>query len=182
MLRDPCSFEATFVTSKDPDDIIEFYQAEDLLKVFTMSVPGAFEFIMSGTRFDEEAKEGWDATVHTTFGGVQLMETCFALSEEEEETDDGETVVGYFNRHERFKNFFPLTKLLLWDQCASHPLDSGPLRSPPRHLLATPWPGRGIMDTSGVPTAPVRSSTVERSFMDRSRYSCVPSHPKPILA
>ena len=70
----------------------------------------------AGVQFAEDAGEGWDAkTLNTALG----MEVSFCLVEEEEDTDEG-SVVGYFNRHERFRNFIPFTGILLWDQAILH--------------------------------------------------------------
>ena len=41
-------FEKKYITNKNPDDIMEFYQAEDLLKIFTFGLPFIFEFVMGG--------------------------------------------------------------------------------------------------------------------------------------
>jgi hypothetical protein len=44
------------------------------------------------------------------------MEISFTIEEKEEETDDGQTVVAFFQKRERFKNFVPFTRIILWDQ------------------------------------------------------------------
>merc|ERR1719486_355465 len=44
------------------------------------------------------------------------MEISFELQEREETTEAGETVVAFFQKVERFKNFIPLTPFLMWDQ------------------------------------------------------------------
>lgn len=44
------------------------------------------------------------------------MEISFTLTEREETTAEGEKVVAFFQKTERFKNFLPFTPILLWDQ------------------------------------------------------------------
>merc|ERR1719164_184887 len=44
------------------------------------------------------------------------MEISFTLEEREEETDSGEKVVAFFQKVERFKNYIPMTRYLMWDQ------------------------------------------------------------------
>jgi hypothetical protein len=106
------------VPTKHPDDILELYQGEELLKFITLSVLGlpTLDFVLSGTSFRTEANEGWEATTDVNLlGGLFYQETSFQLTEEEEELDDGSSCVGFFNRHETFKNYFPFTKILIWD-------------------------------------------------------------------
>merc|ERR1719247_2243286 len=43
------------------------------------------------------------------------MEISFEITEREEEVD-GQTVVAFFQKRERFKNYLPFTSFLMWDQ------------------------------------------------------------------
>jgi len=111
-------YEFKYTTTKHPDDILELYQGEELLKFITLSVLGlpTLDFVLSGTSFRTEANEGWEATTDVNLlGGLFYQETSFQLTEEEEVLDDGSSCVGFFNRHETFKNYFPFTKILIWD-------------------------------------------------------------------
>merc|ERR1719486_1904652 len=44
------------------------------------------------------------------------MEISCTLTEGGAETEDGEAVVAFFQKEERFKNYIPFTKYLMWDQ------------------------------------------------------------------
>jgi hypothetical protein len=118
-------FEGRFVTDKDPDAVVDFYSAEELLKIIAI-FPFAFDFVMAGVKWDTEAptEEGMLLSLDESHMLVQLvgMEVSFEIIETEIETADGETVVASFSRHERFINYVPLLpdlfgiKILLWDQ------------------------------------------------------------------
>jgi hypothetical protein len=100
-------FEHTFVTDKNPDDIVDFYSTEDFLQILGV-FPMAIHFVLSGVNWDTEKEN--TMTVHNA------MEISFSLEEQEVETEDGQKVVAFFQKRERFKNFIPLTPFLMWDQ------------------------------------------------------------------
>lgn len=111
-------FEYKFLTTKHPDDLYEFFQAEELIKFFSLAVLGlpTMDFIMAGTTFRTDALDGFEATTDVDrLAGALHMDVSFLLTEEEEEDEEGNTVVGYFNRREKFTNYFPFTGLLIWD-------------------------------------------------------------------
>ena len=107
MLTGEDFFEHTFVTEKDPDDIVDFYSTEDFLQILGV-FPFAIHFVLAGVEWDTEREN--TMSVHSS------MEISFELTEREEETPDGETVVAFFQKEERFKNYIPLTRFLMWDQ------------------------------------------------------------------
>ena len=49
-----------------------------------------------------------------------MMEISFDITEREQKLDDGSTVVAFFNKRERFKNYIPYTSILLWDQVQNY--------------------------------------------------------------
>ena len=49
-----------------------------------------------------------------------MMEISFDITEREQKLDDGSTVVAFFNKRERFKNYIPYTNILLWDQVQNY--------------------------------------------------------------
>jgi len=100
-------FEHKFVTTKDPDAIVDFYSTEDFLQILGI-FPMAIHFVLSGVQWDTEKEN--TMTVHNA------MEISFTLTEREEETEDGEKVVAFFQKRERFKNFIPFTPFVMWDQ------------------------------------------------------------------
>ena len=86
-------FEGTFVTDKDPDAVVDFYSAEELLKIIAI-FPFAFDFVMAGVKWDTDAptEEGMLLSLDESHMQVQLvgMEVSFEIIEREEETADGE--------------------------------------------------------------------------------------------
>lgn len=100
-------FEHKFITDKNPDDIVDFYSTEDFLQILGV-FPFAIHFVLAGVE--------WDLDKENTMKVYDSMEISFTLEEREEETPDGEKVVAFFQKKERFKNFFPLTPFLMWDQ------------------------------------------------------------------
>eukprot|EP00931_Biecheleriopsis_adriatica_P077892 TRINITY_DN51370_c0_g1_i1.p1 TRINITY_DN51370_c0_g1~~TRINITY_DN51370_c0_g1_i1.p1 ORF type:complete len:482 (+),score=87.27 TRINITY_DN51370_c0_g1_i1:130-1575(+) len=107
------TFEKRFIVyNKDPYDLEEFYQAEELLHVMGFH-PFFFELIMGRVMW-------WDPTEitratsilpgtedgHLTVRNIG-MEIAFELSEKEVEDELGETTLGSFQRLERFINFIP---------------------------------------------------------------------------
>lgn len=109
MLTGEDFFEHKFVvnSSKKADDIIDFYSTEDFLQILGI-FPFAIHFVISGVQWDTEKEN--TMTVHNA------MEISFTLEEREEETASGEKVVAFFQKRERFKNFIPFTRFLMWDQ------------------------------------------------------------------
>lgn len=126
-------FEEKFVTKKDPEAIVDFYQAEELLRIIAVH-PIFFNLFMNKVDFDTQemteetallmANEaqgtaGAEAEVHLNVKGLG-MEVSFEIIKQEEEID-GEEVLTHFCRHERFIDWVPFlnelgTKILLWDQ------------------------------------------------------------------
>ena len=96
-------FEHKFITNKDPDAIVDFYSTEDFLQILGV-FPLAIHFVLAGVE--------WDLERENTMKVYDSMEISFTL--EEQEADDG--TVGFFQKRERFKNYLPLTKFILWDQ------------------------------------------------------------------
>jgi len=116
-------FHGSFITDKNPDDIAEFYQAEDLLKIIAIH-PFMFSLFMDKVKVGEspESEEEAHLSMEESRMVVQNlgMEASFVISEEEEEID-GENVKTSFKRYERFLDYVPIlhdegNKVLLWDQ------------------------------------------------------------------
>jgi len=107
MLTGEDFFEHKFVTKKNPDDIVDFYSTEDFLQILGV-FPIAISFVLAGVE--------WDTERENTMSVHNAMEISFTLEEREEETADGEKVVAFFQKRERFKNYVPFTKFLMWDQ------------------------------------------------------------------
>jgi len=116
-------FEGRFTTKKDPDDLAEFYQAEDLLKIIAV-IPLFFNLFMNKVDPDTEmpTEDSMLLSVEETHFRVRLfgMEVSFEIIQHEEEID-GETKPTSFMRHERFIDWVPILadfgyKQLLWDQ------------------------------------------------------------------
>jgi hypothetical protein len=117
-------FDGRYITKKDPDDIAEFYTAEDLLKIISI-FPFIFEQVMNKVIPDEHeaTKETALLSVGETHFNTKFvgMEVSFEITEHEEEKDDGEAKLFSFLRHERFIDWVPFVndygvKLLMWDQ------------------------------------------------------------------
>jgi len=126
-------FEESFVTKKDPEALVEFYEAEELLHIIAVH-PIFFDLFMSKVDFDTaemteetallptkeaEGTAGVEAEVHLNVKTLG-MEVSFEIIKTEEEID-GEEVLTHFCRHERFIDWVPFlnewgTKLMLWDQ------------------------------------------------------------------
>merc|ERR1719353_1584802 len=100
-------FEHKFVTAKDPDAIVDFYSTEDFLQILGV-FPMAIHFVLAGVE--------WDLERENTMAVHNAMEISFEITEKEEETESGEKVVAFFQKEERFKNFIPFTRFLMWDQ------------------------------------------------------------------
>lgn len=109
-------FHGTFASRKNPEDLSEFYSAEELLKIIAVH-PLFVKIGLSGVQFyDPEATpEGWDAATWSPHTGMQVN---FRITESDEDTGDSSS---FFTRHERFVNYLPGLayfgiKVLLWDQ------------------------------------------------------------------
>lgn len=98
-------FQHSFVTDKKVDDIQDFYSTEDFLQILGV-FPLAISFVLSGVE--------WDLERENTMAVHNAMEISFTLEENED--------TGFFQKRERFKNYIPFTKILLWDQvqCYGH--------------------------------------------------------------
>lgn len=116
-------FNGKFTTKKDPDELAEFYQAEDLLRIIAVH-PFFFNLFMNKVDPDTEVPQEDTAllSVDETHFNVRLfgMEVSFEIIQQEEEIDN-ETKTTKFMRHERFIDWVPVLadfgyKLLLWDQ------------------------------------------------------------------
>merc|ERR1719235_2252785 len=126
-------FEESFTTKCDPEALVEFYEAEELLHIIAVH-PIFFDLFMSKVDFDTaemseetallptmeaEGTAGVEAEVHLNVKTLG-MEVSFEIIKLEDEID-GEEVMTHFCRHERFIDWFPIlnelgTKILLWDQ------------------------------------------------------------------
>jgi hypothetical protein len=126
-------FEEKFITKKDPEALVEFYEAEELLHIIAVH-PIFFSLFMNKVDFDTaemteetallptneaEGTAGVEAEVHLNVKHLG-MEVSFEIIKQEEEVD-GEEVLTHFCRHERFIDWVPIlnemgTKLMLWDQ------------------------------------------------------------------
>lgn len=103
-------FKHSFKTKKDPDAIVDFYSTEDFLQIIGV-FPMAIHFVLSGVE--------WDNARENTMGVHNMMTISFDITEKEENID-GKDVVTFFNKRERFVNYIPFTKVLLWDQVQNY--------------------------------------------------------------
>jgi hypothetical protein len=115
-------FYHSYVTKKSPDDIVELYQAEDLLKIIA-GHPIFFKLFMDKVVVGETPATEKEAMLSVEESRMDVktlgMEVAFEITDQEEEVD-GETM-RTFKRYERFTDFFPILnewgfKVLLWDQ------------------------------------------------------------------
>lgn len=149
-------FEGKFVSNKDPEDIAEFYQAEDLLRIIAIH-PIFFDLFMNKVETDVNAPTEETAllSLDETRFRVKLlgMEVSFEIIEQEEEVD-GESRIVSFIRHERFIDWFPLladlgVKVLLWDQTWKYGFETLPDGSIEVYhrceSFTGPWPIRLIV-------------------------------------
>jgi len=100
-------FEHKFITDKAADDVVDFYSTEDFLQILGV-FPMAIHFVLAGVQ--------WDTSKENTMDVYNAMEISFEITEREETTENGDTVVAWFQKRERFKNFIPFTPFLMWDQ------------------------------------------------------------------
>jgi len=117
-------FHGKFTTNKDAEDLAEFYQAEDLLRIIAMH-PIFFDLFMNKVEPVEGQPDEEDALLSTEETGFNVklfgMEVAFEITQVEEEREDGDTQITSFMRHERFIDWVPILyllgyKALLWDQ------------------------------------------------------------------
>lgn len=117
-------FYGCFTTDKDPHDIAEFYQAEDLLKIVAIH-PILFNLFMDKVVPEQETITEDNALLNTEETKFHVkhfgMEVSFEIIEQQEEAADGEQHLVSFVRHERFIDWAPFLneygiKLMLWDQ------------------------------------------------------------------
>merc|ERR1719201_1394913 len=85
----------------------DFYSTEDFLQILGI-FSFAIHFVLAGVE--------WDTEKENTMKVHNAMEISFELQEREETLDSGDTVVAFFQKVERFKNFIPFTPFLMWDQ------------------------------------------------------------------
>jgi len=114
-------FDYRFTTTKNPNDLAEFYASEDFMEIFCI-FPFVVEFMMKNGEFAADAMPGYDQTVNTFgFGGPGGMEVSMAFDEGEiDTTGDGQAdTVAYFNKRERFKDWAPFMpkymNVVFWD-------------------------------------------------------------------
>eukprot|EP00929_Paragymnodinium_shiwhaense_P086988 TRINITY_DN47331_c0_g1_i1.p1 TRINITY_DN47331_c0_g1~~TRINITY_DN47331_c0_g1_i1.p1 ORF type:complete len:440 (+),score=101.64 TRINITY_DN47331_c0_g1_i1:158-1477(+) len=116
-------FYGSFTTAKDPDDLAEFYQAEDLLKIIAVH-PILFDLFMNKVEADTAETNEHNVLLsedETRFSVKSLgLQVSFEILQQEE-LIDGESKPTSFMRHERFIDWTPLLddvgiKVLLWDQ------------------------------------------------------------------
>jgi len=133
-------FEYSFVTRKDTDAIVDFYSTEDFLQILGV-IPLGLHFILAGVE--------WDTKAENTMSVWNTMQISFDITEKEEEID-GKDVVTFFNKRERFIQYVPFTRYLLWDQVQNY----GYQRFPDGNIKVThqgetfygPWPVRFLVE------------------------------------
>lgn len=97
-------FDHRFVTTKKPEDLVDFYGTEDFMEIFCV-LPFMVQLMMRGGTFDDEGH------VHTWgLTGPGELEISIEFDEPEDDTtgnDKGDTVA-WFNKRENFKDVSPL--------------------------------------------------------------------------
>merc|ERR1719310_1400181 len=81
-------FEETFITTKDPDAIVDFYSTEDFLQILGI-FPFAIHAILAGVEWDAKAEQP-----NTVWN---MMRISFDITEKEEQIN-GQDVVTFFNK------------------------------------------------------------------------------------
>jgi hypothetical protein len=148
-------FHHSYVTKKNPDDLVEFYQAEDLLKIIA-GHPIFFKLFMDKVQVGPTPETDKDAMLSVEESRMDVktlgMEVSFVITDEEEEVD-GENI-RHFKRYERFTDFVPLLnewghKFLLWDQIWTYGMKCRPDGTTEiyhhGHDFYGPWPIRLII-------------------------------------
>jgi len=99
-------YEHSFITTKDPSDLVEFYGGEGLMEVFCV-FPWVVEFLMRSGFWDDDG-------VYHTFGlPFGSMEASMEFIEDEDTSSDGEVSTTAFKKHEKFHD--SLWGVTLWD-------------------------------------------------------------------
>ena len=95
-------FEHRFtVHGKDPQDLADFYGTEDFMELFCV-FPFMVNFMMRQAEFDDEGNiHAWGIS------GPGNLKVTIEFDEHEEENDDGEEVISYFNKRETFADVIP---------------------------------------------------------------------------
>lgn len=119
-------FDEKFVTTKNPEDLADFYGTEDFMEVFCV-LPFMVNLMMRAAKFDD------DGTIHS-FGLLGPGELEISIDFDEKEADttgDGEpdTLV-WFNKKEHFRDVAPsfLGGFTLWEMTQNfgyHRYDDG---------------------------------------------------------
>jgi len=104
-------FHHKFTTNKNPDKIVDFYSTEEFLQILGI-FNFATNFVLAGVV--------WDTNTDQKNTVWNMMEISFDITEREQTLADGSTVVAFFNKRERFKNYIPWTNILLWDQVQNY--------------------------------------------------------------
>jgi len=104
-------FHHSFVTRKPHEPVVDFYSTEEFLQILGI-FPFAIHFILAGVE--------WDSTRDNAMNVYNSMEISFDITEKEITTASGEKVVAFFNKRERFINYIPFTRILLWDQVQNY--------------------------------------------------------------
>lgn len=104
-------FHHKFTTTKHPDKIVDFYSTEEFLQILGI-FNFATNFVLAGVVWATDTDQK-----NTVWN---MMEISFDITEREQTLADGTTVVAFFNKRERFKNYIPWTNILLWDQVQNY--------------------------------------------------------------
>ena len=119
-------FEHKFITSKNPEDLADFYGTEDFMEVFCV-LPFMVHFMMRGAEFDD------NGTIHA-WGLLGPGELEVSVDFDEKKIDlngDGEPdTIAWFNKKEHFHDVAPffLGGVTLWEMTQNfgyHRLDDG---------------------------------------------------------
>jgi len=104
-------FHHKFTTNKHPDKIVDFYSTEEFLQILGI-FNFATNFVLAGVVWATDTDQK-----NTVWN---MMEISFDITEREQTLADGTTVVAFFNKRERFKNYIPWTNILMWDQVQNY--------------------------------------------------------------
>jgi len=104
-------FHHKFTTNKNADKIVDFYSTEEFLQILGI-FSFATNFVLAGVVWSTDTDQK-----NTVWN---MMEISFDITEREQTLADGSTVVAFFNKRERFKNYIPWTNILLWDQVQNY--------------------------------------------------------------
>lgn len=105
------------------------------------------------------------------------MQISFDLTEKEEEID-GEDVVTFFNKRERFINYIPFTNIILWDQVQNY----GYQRLPDGTLEARVMPRPRLDRPPGAIASPRECARVRSVGLTRASRAAAAGHsPRRVL-